>query len=265
MSSVMECSSHRLVCKFVISLTVVFVGHLCGASAQANPIFDSKCAGCHTVGGGASVGPDLAGTKDWDSEKLVPAIRAMEKNCGPLTDSDINDLVSYLKGKNISNSSVSADAPKILISPTPTPTSTPATELETGSVADGERIFNGSQPLSKGGLACIACHQVEGSGGTMGPDLTTIGRKMSPAVLKSACLKTPFKVMSSAYRDHPLSEQEALDLSSYLGTAKDSNRKAKEPPTTLGALAVSGLVLFGIALGYRNRQSVRSKLRRRRS
>lgn len=255
----MECSFHSLVCKFAISLTVLFVGHLCGTSAQANPIFDSKCAGCHTVGGGTSVGPDLAGTKDWDSEKLVPTIKTMEKNCGPLTDSDLNALVSYLKGKDSSSTSASADA-KMPITPTPT-----ATELETGSVADGERIFNGSQPLSKGGLACIACHQVEGSGGTMGPDLTNIGKKMSPQALKSACLKTPFKVMSSAYRDHPLSEQEALDLSSYLGAAKGSSRKTKEPPTTLDALAVSGLVLFGIALGYRNRQSVHSKLKRRRS
>lgn len=247
--------------------------------ALANQTFESKCAGCHTIGGGASAGPDLAGTAAWETERLSQAVKSMEKNCGSLTDDEVSDLVTYLKNK--AHSYADTPASKDAEASSKAIDSTKAAEavqsgnanagsqagsnavFETGSAANGERLFNGELALAEGGLSCIACHQVAGAGGTMGPDLTNIGEKMTATALNNACLKTPYKVMNSAYKDHPLQAQEALDISSYLLTVKGS-RAGSDQSTTYGAITFSSLVLISIACGYRNRnQGTHGKLKRR--
>jgi len=125
------------------------------------------CTACHTVNGqGGSVGPDLSneGRSGHSSRWLAKKIRdpkATDPNSpmpsyNQLTDRQVNDLVNYL-------TSLTQGPPRSRSGPGSPATSQPA------AVERGEKLFT-----SKG---CIACHSVDGRGGTLGPDLSDIGRK----------------------------------------------------------------------------------------
>src|SRR4030065_1033317 len=51
--------------------------HLSPLAERGEGIFQQKCSACHTVGGGRSVGPDLAGvTSTRDRAWLLPSLTA---------------------------------------------------------------------------------------------------------------------------------------------------------------------------------------------
>lgn len=279
------------------------------ASAQdMESLFNQKCAGCHTIGGGNSVGPDLAPSTKWNASALSKSIKDMEKNVGPLSTAEIVGLVEFLKGKGspAKSTGTSASGPPATASSGPgtspstaevspsqnqagttgganghAPEAIPGqpTSAPTGSAPDtvtaksltepasaerGARLFTGSEALKNGGLSCIACHSIDGAGGTMAVELNEIYKKMAPQALVTACEKTPFKVMKTAYKDHPLEHQEALDLAAYLTSLKEPHEKLTEIPVTPIALVFAGAVFAIIALGYRGAKgSAREKLQRR--
>ncbi len=260
------------------SLLISSIISLSNPDALASEIFDTKCAGCHTIGGGAMVGPDLAPSSKWSDTDLQKSIKDMEKNVGPLTDEEVDALVVFIRAP-LSNKStpapnsnaqsteamqqLSAANPQLKANQkadTETITGTP----EAGEPSSGARLFNGQQSFKNGGLSCIACHQAEGRGGTMGPDLTGIAAKMPAKALINACQNTPYKVMKTTYKEHSITHQEAVDLSAYLDKIKDSKAPAREVPVPLYASATAGLLLGLMAIGYRNRnKSVHIKLKRR--
>ena len=245
------------------------------AEEQAALLYKEKCAGCHTIGGGNLVGPDLNQSAKWGSADLSKAIKAMEKNVGPLTDQEVESLASYIKAAGASSppgGSKTADtdgASKASVTTNPAepsvaqaagvkPVSEPASSLK------GKQLFSGAEAFKNEGLSCIACHQVDHSGGTMGPDLTGIAERMSESSLVSACEHTPYKVMKTAYRDHPIKHQEALDLAAYLNSLKASHQQLKDAPVSLIGFAIAAFIMGIIAFGYRRRNtSVRAKLQRR--
>src|SRR3990167_4429434 len=64
--------------------------------------FFFRCAGCHTVGGGNLTGPDLINAIKWGEADLGVAIKKMEKNTGPLSESDIKQIIEFLKDLSVS-------------------------------------------------------------------------------------------------------------------------------------------------------------------
>ncbi len=229
-------------------------------------LFSEKCAGCHSIGGGNLVGPDLAPSSKWSVADLTKAVKDMEKNVGPLTDEEVDSLVEYLRkpqsAKVVSDSAVkpvgqpqNGNLPKF---------DGPSVIAESGSMASGVRLFVGDQSFKNGGLSCVACHSVDAAGGNMGPDLTGIAEKMPLAALASACEHTPYKVMKEAYKDHAITHQEALDLAAYLASLKSSHSRLKDPPVAMLGALFALFVFAVIAFGYRNRNTgVRAKLQRR--
>ncbi|MCW5823700.1 MAG: cytochrome c [Cyanobacteria bacterium TGS_CYA1] len=232
------------------------------ANAQnTNQLFTEKCAGCHTVGGGALVGPDLASVSSWNVSDLRSAVKRMEQSAGPLKDEEVDALVDFLKQQNNLPSPATKNKET-----SKTTQEQPETSqiLELASSENGKKLFTGQTALQNGGLSCIACHQSNGRGGNMGPDLTLITKKFPGNALVSGIEKTPYKVMKSAYKAHPVTHQEALDIAAYLNeTAKIETKHERTSPLTVGAgiaLAVLGLIAFG----YRNRKgSARANLKRR--
>jgi alcohol dehydrogenase (cytochrome c) len=135
------------------------------AAAAGRRLYDSTCVACHGPAGQGDRGPALDsgrfahGSEDGD---LFHAIRAgvpgtqMPPFAG-LTDEQTWQLVSYLR-------SLTAAAPPPA-----------ASGGIVGDPAAGEALFFGT-------AGCATCHEVDGRGGIVGPDLSTAGR-LSPEVL----------------------------------------------------------------------------------
>lgn len=248
---------------------------------DAASVYKEKCSGCHSIGGGDLVGPDLARCATWPDSELEESIKRMEANTGPLTDAEVNGLKAYLKNakpksdsaaKSSSGTSSSVSSPggkdATNTSPATDANSFPAaageSSAEPASAEIGRKLFWGDEAFKNGGLSCIACHSVDGNGGNMAPDLTGISQKMAAPALVSACEHTPYKVMKTAYKSHTILHQEALDLQAYLSSLKEPHSQPKKPQVALIGCGLAGVVFAIIAFGYRGRnKSARSKLQRR--
>ncbi|MBM4185372.1 MAG: c-type cytochrome [Gemmatimonadetes bacterium] len=114
-------------------------------------LFANRCAECHGANARGLNGPDL--TVLWArpvrDERVFATIRGgvsgsvMPASSAP--DQELWAIVAYLK--SVSTVSAAVDAP--------------------GDAARGREMFTAT---------CVRCHRVAGEGGTMGPDLSNIGR-----------------------------------------------------------------------------------------
>lgn len=248
--------------RLLLLIVVLSVGFAQRAYADSgSSVFTNKCAGCHTIGEGNKVGPDLKPTKDWTDSKLESEVKRMGPMAGGLTDDEVASLVSYLKNP-VEQASTDSDTAKAESTESSEPVKEPEGELP-GSAENGKLLFFGSKQFENGGMSCIACHQ-SGSHQGLGPDLKGISKKMKGRALVEACKNAPFKVMNAAYADHKITETEAFDLAKYLTEADAEEAESKPMPVPLYGGAFTLLVLACIAVGYRNRNSnVRDKLKRK--
>ena len=273
----------------VLALVVLAVvpGRSAGAgrAAVADPAgkatFDSLCAGCHTIGGGKKVGPDLAGLPsrsklEWVRQfilvpdKVIAAGDPIAKrllseysnvpmpNLG-VTDAQIGPLLAYLD--------FSQD-PAITTEPAPATTATaPQPTVVAGDAARGKNLFEGGARLSAGGPACLSCHAVSGAGtlggGALGPDLTGSYAKYGGEQGLSSALKTvSFPTMAPIFSRKPLTSSEIGDLAAFLKTAPVLDRPPGAAAKLVGfSIAVVGvLTLLAMAVWRRRLLGVRKPL-----
>jgi len=90
------------------------------------------------------------------------------------------------------------------------------------SVDSGASLFQGTKAFKNGGVACIACHNVNSpkviGGGSLAKDLTMYGGKdMAPTVgmMITAPEAMPSPVMTSAYKGHSITKEEQADLVAF--------------------------------------------------
>lgn len=214
--------------------------------------FVNTCSGCHSLNGIKLTGPDLAHVAAWPEAQLAAKIKLMEAKVGPLPDADITMLATFLQSPDVRDR-IATEGARIQAQFT--------AKLDVGSPARGADLFHGKTPLANGGLSCASCHQVEGHGGQLGPDLTGEFVKMGEMPLMSSLDKVGFKVMSAHYQRHPITRQEAVHLVAYLKTL---NPAVASPHTQRSSLSGIGLAIAGfflmVAYGSRGRVTHSRKL-----
>ena len=252
---------------------------LAGSAAAQDPpseetlrFFATNCASCHTIGGGALMGPDLIDVtaraeRDWlarfirDPKALVDAgdpyaLRILEEARGvlmpkiPGIDAKLAAaLVDLIEFEQTLERSRFAG---VLIS---------ERALTAVDVARGRELFLGRERLAAGGPACAACHTTVDlgllGGGTLGPDLTAAYARLEGRKALGAWMAAPpSPVMSPLYRDRGLQEDEILGLVAYLeDVARTGQERApsRKLAFVLGGIAVSAFVLVLMDLAWRKR------------
>ncbi len=241
------------------------------ASDPAAAAFLESCAPCHTIGGGPLTGPDLEDTAEMDEETLRSEVERMQDYAGPLSEERIDRLVGLLSdpgaGERVEQARGAAEAAR----------EAEAEIEEQGSPERGAALFTGARRLTAGGLPCAACHRAGGTppgGGTFAANLTASAERLGAAGLLTAAEKASFPVMRAAYRDHPVTHEEAVDLAAFLlsipppeeaedaSAAAGASRAGGFPLGSWGA-GVALAVLLLIAGLYRGRSQRGGGVRRR--
>lgn len=132
--------------------------------AQGKRLFVGHCAYCHAMGGTGDRGPSLTRPellRAPDNQALFKLIQnGIDGSEMPaawqMTDHEVWQVAGYVRslGK---------------VTPQPIP----------GDAAMGKSLFEGK-------AACASCHIVEGRGRGLGPDLSNVGARRSPAFLRKA-------------------------------------------------------------------------------
>jgi len=268
----------RIRCSVTVVLVVVLaalalVGPLGSGSAatgdDGKATFDKLCQGCHTIGGGKSVGPDLQGLADRRDQAWVEKFILTPDKVIASGDPIAKDLVDEY-GMQMPNLGVTAAQIGPLLtflgftsggdSTTPTPTtSTPTTPepAPTPGSADakqGENLFTGAARLDAGGPSCLSCHSVAGvgalGGGRLGPDLTGAFAKYGGEQGLQAALKTiPFPTMAPIFLRRALTAGERADLIAFLASAPDQQRPASAAGKLVGFSLAAAALLMLLAMG----------------
>ena len=169
------------------------------------------CIGCHTIlGNGSYFAPDLTkATERKPKEYLKKFIlnpRAIKKEAAMpklgISEKEADDLIAFLDW--MSKVDTNGWPPKPIL-----------------AVAGAGREARPGYVLFQK-YDCSACHQIQGIGGTAGPDLTYVGKKITDVQWHISHLKDPVSVVPDSAMpefDH-LSEEELIQLAEYLVTLK---------------------------------------------
>lgn len=205
--------------------------------------FFYRCAGCHTVGGGKLTGPDLITAVGWSSADLKSAVKKMEKNVGPLTQADIDQITDFLKDPTVSTR-IANQKQKV--------EAKLRSELPPPSYEMGQNLFRGKKLLTNGGPACITCHRFTSEGGSLGPELTSIREKLTGVALQSAIENSSYKVMRSIYEKRKITKAESLHLAEYLSHPEKAGSRFGPSAGRVIALALGGSISFMALLVFMN-------------
>ncbi|MDZ7845203.1 MAG: cytochrome c [Anaerolineales bacterium] len=248
------------------------------SDSEGQTIFTEKCQSCHTLGGGDTVGPDLAGvTSRRDREWLISFIVSPEEMIqeGDPTANQLLEIFNNLIMPDMGLSELEAEAVLAYIENQSGEVSSAEVGQSTsqqGSVDRGRLLYNGGIPLKNGGTPCLACHSMGDfgalGGGNFGPDLTRVYSRYGEESLNSVLGTLPFPTMKPLFADRELTDQERSDLAAYFQWADTNTKPTKATRGTLGMWIGGSLgvvVLFGIMLIFwpRQRTSISERLRRK--
>jgi putative heme-binding domain-containing protein len=129
-------------------------------------VFDSQCAWCHGTDGDGGTGPNLHGRlrHATDYKSIVDIVingvpgTEMPSFKSPLTERNARQVAAYVQ--SLSRAPVRSGG---------------------GNAQHGAALYAAN--------GCASCHVVNGDGGILGPELTTIGSRRGPAYLRDALVK----------------------------------------------------------------------------
>jgi len=213
--------------------------------------FAVMCSGCHSLTGAKLSGPELTPSTGWPLEQLKAAIKRMEKNVGPLTEEQVTELAGFMKAPDI-RERLKAEQERIQAQF--------MARMAPPDAAEGRKLFFGTRSLRHGGLACAACHAVQGVGGSLGVDLTGVAGKMGGETpLVSAIEQAAFKLMAPHYKRHPVTKQEAMHLARFLASLTSSQTAAPRPAFVPWGGGVGLAMMLGLVLTLRQQRRRRGR------
>jgi len=161
----------------------------------------------------------------------------------------------------------SSAAPAAAATPADKPAERTAADATAAEVLTGQKLFTGEQRLRNGGAPCMSCHTanhpaLKFGGGVLAADVTESYGRMGDAI-KVLIAEAPFPPMAMAYKDHPVTGEEAYELVAFLKVAGEAKggQDAGSSRTFLGVGGVVGLivVLGGLNLLWSQRKKLSTK------
>jgi mono/diheme cytochrome c family protein len=223
-------------------------------------LFAQRCAGCHSIGGGALTGPDLKDVyRHQDREWLVQYL-LNPKAVLAGADPHARQLLAESRGRIMPTASgMTRERAEAVLDFIDAESQQPKSQFASlplsdrpftpDDVARGRELFLGRRALANGGPACIACHAVhaggEPEGGRLGPDLTKTYERLGGRAALTARLWAPATpTMLPTYQQHPVEPEEALSLAAYLERADKTGVADASPfPLKFFLLGLGGAVL----------------------
>lgn len=221
-------------------------------AAEGQRIFNEKCMGCHSIGGGKLVGPDLKDvTKRRDIQWIKNFIADPAKMIA--TDPTAKQLLQENNNMTMPTLGLSSQEIDAVVEFLSNPGAVPAAPVLPAGVGDpvaGQKIFMGEMTLVNGGTSCIACHNVAGTGllggGGLGPDLTHVVQRLGEPGLAASLKTIAFPTMAGPFLNKPLTPTEQTDLVAFLKSMDQwQGPVAAAAP---GALSTTAMIVFGIAI-----------------
>lgn len=220
------------------------------AQTPGEAVFQASCAACHTIGGGRLVGPDLQGVGARRSEAWIISFVQHSQQLVAAGDSTAVALFHEYQDMPMPDQPLSADEVRAVLAyiagaGAAPGAATPVVAATEEQVLLGQRLFQGAAWFENGGAPCTSCHDVTGGaitgGGGLARELTTAFSRLGAPGLQAIVTNPPFPVMQRAYRDHPLTDDEAVALVGFLG------RVAEQPVAVPARTFDLKLLIMGVA------------------
>jgi mono/diheme cytochrome c family protein len=233
------------------------------AAFDSAAAFGSRCSGCHSVGRGDVVGPDLKGVlqrhdRSWlhlfihSSQSVIRegdrAALALYERYGrrtmpdhDLSVTEIDALLDWIAAGGPAGAGSAAARRASAASP--------------AEIRLGRELFSGRRPFANGGAACADCHGAADvnpwGGGALGGDLTHVYDKYQDWGMGRALADGDFPLMASIYHRQPLTVGEVFAVKAFLYQA---SRTPLPPSHTSSPLFLMlGLGSSALVIGLKGR------------
>jgi mono/diheme cytochrome c family protein len=224
----------------VVLTAVTIIGGVSGAVAQdpagqavgsAQELFQTRCAVCHTIGGGRLVGPDLSGVDQRRSEEWIIAFVQHSQQMVAARDPDAVAIFEeydqiMMPDQDLYDEEIRGIIEYIRTAESSGPVQPVALQEATEEqILLGQQLFQGRVRFANGGPTCNSCHEVTYEavlgGGMLARDLTAAHERLGASGVRAILASPPFPVMQRAYQDKPLTDEEVIALAGFLQRVDD--------------------------------------------
>lgn len=182
----------------------------------------NNCMGCHTIlGEGAYYAPELTKVYERRGEAFIAAMLKDPQSMYPgqrkmvqykFNDQDIRDLTAFFQW--IGQMDLQGFPPK------PSTGQAIAAQSATGRVVPVGHVSENRPPIF--GQMCVACHALQGQGGTTGPALDGVGSRRDADYIKR-WLTDPLAIKADSKMPKlPLTQDQIAELTRFLSGLKEN-------------------------------------------